>query len=510
MLELSIVRSDATRRAVIVAVVICLGFAVAVSVATGQTVVLAGALLVLGGFALGLRAWRWSIVGLLAFLPFSGIPSVLTYPHTEAAVLAKDLLFVLPAYLGFVLDRWRREWTFDGAPLLPIGLLAFLVLIEFVPQLFNPLVPLIGAKVWLMYIPLMFLGYYLVSGKAQLINLLRLMSLVAVVPAAVGIFEAVLLYTGHSATVYAFYGPAAAAVTQNFADLSYGNGLHLLRVPSTFSFVAQYFDFLSAMTVVGVAWWRLSSSRLALAVTILLLLASLTSGSRAAFVLTPLLLLLVAFLGGRRGGVGIVAFLFVVAFASALFVTSQSLGVFSYAADTGSAEFAQGFIAGIPAAVQHSPFGLGTGAATGASRYGLNGASVSTPDLTFSESYWVKAILELGIPGLLILVVLFGWVVGRGFQQRRLIDDSAIRAVAGAFIAFLVWVLIYMTKGYEIDFDPINVYFWLFAGIMFRLPNLAVVEGRATADTGRRETSGNWGQRPSIYAAHFEEDQPDA
>ena len=442
------------------------------------------------------------MVGLLVFLPFSGIPSILTYPHTEAAVLAKDFLFVIPAYLGFTLDRWRRGWTFPGAPLLPIVLFALLVIIDTVPQLSNPLVALIGVKVWLMYIPLMFLGYYLLDSKGQLVSLLRVMSLAAVVPAAVGIAEAAMLYTGHSATVYSLYGPAAAAVTQGFAGLSYGNGLYLLRVPSVFSFVTQYFVFLSSMVLVSFAWWRLSSSRLAAAITFLMLMASFTSGVRAAFVLTPLLLLMMAFLSGRQARISVVAFVFVIAAAGALFVTSQSLAVFSFAADTGSAEFTQGFINGIPTAAQQFPFGLGTGAATGAARYGVNGGSVSSfIDLTFSESEWVKAIDELGIPGLVILLFLFLWIFGRAFQQRKLIGDHAIRAVAGSFIAFLVWVSIYMTKGSVIDFDPINVYFWLFAGLLLKLPTLAVEHARSdarVAGTGLRRSLSRVGVEPEL------------
>jgi O-antigen ligase len=501
ILELPKIRSDAVRRPVAVAIVTCLGLGVAVSMALGLTIALAGALLALCGVAVGLRAWRWSIVGLLVFLPFSGIAIILTYPHTEVAVLAKDFLFVIPAYLGFVLNRWRKGWTFGGAPVLPIAMLAFLVLVDTVPQLSHPLVALIGAKVWLMYIPLMFLGYYLVDSGAQLLGLLRMISLVAVIPAAIGTVEAGLLYTGHTATVYALYGPAAAAVTQQFVDFSYGNGMHILRVPSIFSSAAQYFDFVSSMVVVSFAWWRLSSSSLALGIALLMLVASLTSGIRAAFVLTPLLLLLLAYFGGRQAHTGVVALVFVFAVASTLFVTSQSLAVFSFAADTGSAEFTQGFVSGIPMAAQHAPLGFGTGAATGASSsYGLNGATVTSPyDQSFSESGWVKAITELGIPGLVVLAFLFLWILGRAFQQRRLIDDPGIRAAAGSLIAFLIWVAIYMTKGPVLDLDPINVYFWLFAGLLFRLPTLAVEHARSdakVAGTGLRRSLTRVGVEP--------------
>ena len=44
-----------------------------------------------------------------------------------------------------------------------------------------------------------------------------------------------------------------------------------------------------------------------------------------------------------------------------------------------------------------------------------------------------------------------------------------------AVVAFLVWNLVYGIKGQYMDFDPINVYFWLFAGILMKLPALESV-----------------------------------
>ena len=52
--------------------------------------------------ALGLFNWRRSVYGLLMYLPFSGIPIIAAYPRTALATLAKDVLFVIPAYLGFL------------------------------------------------------------------------------------------------------------------------------------------------------------------------------------------------------------------------------------------------------------------------------------------------------------------------------------------------------------------------------------------------------------------------
>jgi len=44
--------------------------------------------------------------------------------------------------------------------------------------------------------------------------------------------------------------------------------------------------------------------------------------------------------------------------------------------------------------------------------------------------------------------------------------------VSAAILALMGWVLIYCLKAQYFDLDPINVYFWLFAGILMSLPRL--------------------------------------
>jgi len=452
-----------------------------VAIGRGYGLPVAALLAICAAVAIGLHNWRWSVYALLVYLPFSGIPSILAYPHTAVPVLAKDFLFVLPAYLGFaayVLGR-RSQVVFDGAPLGLFALLVLLVLGQALnPSLPNHLVGLIGVKIWLFYIPLYFLGYHLVEGRKDLFRLLGILSLAAIIPAAIGIVEAVFIYSGRAGQVYHYYGNAAAAVTQNFAELGYQGGGSLRRVPSTFTYGAQYYSFAASMVAISYAWWRGvlgRRSHVGAAVWLAMLAAVFLSGARAAFLLVPLLVvLIVLFDGGLRGLSSsrvlapIGGFLLAVALAggAGVSVARQTLG-------TAEQELQGIFVEGFSKALATTWTGLGTGIDSSGSRYAF-----SNPKLfqavggTWYESWYVKVVLELGIVGLVLVALLFASIIGRGLRDHAVLRDPRLKAISAAILAFLVWNLVGALKGQYLDFDPINVYVWLLAGVLAKIPAL--------------------------------------
>ncbi|MGA6947868.1 MAG: hypothetical protein WBZ00_08950, partial [Solirubrobacterales bacterium] len=127
---------------------------------------------------IGVRSWRLAVVLALVYLPIEGILWVALYPHTAPAALAKDFLFVIPAYIGFFYwcIKSKQNFVFPGFPLLAVVLLAGLVVAEiFNPLLDSLLVGLVGAKVWLFYIPMAFLGYHLIRNRSDLDRVLNVM-----------------------------------------------------------------------------------------------------------------------------------------------------------------------------------------------------------------------------------------------------------------------------------------------------------------------------------------------
>jgi hypothetical protein len=453
------------------------GVAIAYETASGKWLEVLGLVAVSAALAVGIYNWRVSVYGLLLYLPFSGLPSILTYPNTQGAVLLKDVFFVIPAYIGFALTARRRGWSYPGAPVMLIGALALLVLVQaFNPAVPNPLVALIGIKVWLLYIPLMFLGYHLVSSRPALTRLFGLMAIAAVTPAVIGVIEALLIYGGQSKFVYSFYGQSVSAVTQSFEQTFYVGGGTSVRVSGIFAFVTQYFALTASMVGITLAWRALSRRRYVGAVIwCLMLLASFTSGARGAFIMVPLLVLMTLVLQ-RRMATGVVASLTVVIvfLAAANIFGAQPTEVFRTASGLGMSEVQSGFVTGVQNALQITTTGLGTGTISNQSRYAFSNGYNPSSALAGSESWWVKVMLEFGLVGLAIVLALFGWMITTGWRAYLATRDPDLKVAAGALLAFFVWNLVYMTKGSYIDLDPINVYFWLFAGILVRIPQLAL------------------------------------
>ena len=354
----------------------------------------AAAIVVLGlATLIGVLSWRLAVVLALAYLPVQGLLWVALYPHTAPAALAKDFLFVIPAYIGFFYwcIKSKRNFVFPGFPLLAVVLLAGLVIAEiFNPLLDSLLVGLVGAKVWLFYIPMAFLGYQLVRSRSDLDRLLKIICLTAIIPAVVGIAEAILYYTGHSHFVYSLYGSAASAATQGFAAISVG-GAGFRRVPSTFSFVAQYYIFMTSMVAFGYAWWRRAataswSRRWRLAVWLLFLAAALTSGARGALPFVPLLLVAILLIDGRLGfsSIGLFAALAAGLVLMIALVGASATGTVSDLVTNARVQLHTVFITGLREASHHVLLGTGTGSDTNAARY-VSGSFSATGG--WQESY---------------------------------------------------------------------------------------------------------------------------
>ena len=49
---------------------------------------------------------------------------------------------------------------------------------------------------------------------------------------------------------------------------------------------------------------------------------------------------------------------------------------------------------------------------------------------------------------------------------------NGLHACSAALLAFLITMALNSFKGWLVDLDPINVYFWVFSGVLAKLPFL--------------------------------------
>lgn len=446
-----------------------------------------------------LKHWRWGIYGLIVYMPLSGLPGILLYSFIGSGLptLIKDFVFVIPAYLGFIL--WYRNnqnhvhLLFPGSrtTLILMALLAGLVLAQvFNPQLENFGVGLIGLKVWLFYLPLYFLGYHLIRSKAQLVRISQVLLALGMIPVLYGVIQALLIYTGNTDLAYALYREAAAGATQSFTRFGGAGGLGLIRVPSLFTFALQYSMLLLVLLALAYALWSGGDPKRShilwyAGVLAAVAVALITSGIRAVYVLLPSYFLLALLLDGRWNRIWkpllVLVGLIPASVGTLVWLMGSTL--------TGFIDFATGIVSlylepggesslikQFDYALRLTWWGMGTGMNTNQARYALGpDAWSSYVNIAFNagvESFPGKAILELGVPGLIVAVALFGWLLLSGYRRLRQVRDGSLRAFGIGLLSLLILVVAYLYKGTVLDYDPLNVYFWLFAGILMKLPEL--------------------------------------
>jgi hypothetical protein len=333
---------------------------------------------------------------------------------------------------------------------------------------------LIGLKVWLFYIPLCFLAFAYVASERDLVVLFRLLAALSFIPSAIGIGEVIVArFAGYREAMEAIYGGLAAPTTQGFRAFGLGEGV-LARYPSTFTFVSQYFGYTFAMLAPCYAVWRGDPAKrwrhVGASGFVLVTLASFLSGSRSAFVYVPLLVLVMFALdrglsgvirGIAYGGGALAVALAILGIRGYPLYEHMSGLVVGYAQDTAYDLLVQ--------AIVSYPLGAGTGTNTGAARY-----AVGDPEAFVGfENYYAKAAHELGVAGLLAVVGLLAALVVIGYRAHRGIEDSRLRPYSAGLLAFLIVTTVNSFKGWMVDLDPVNVYMWLFVGMLLKVRLLA-------------------------------------
>tara|TARA_R110000868_G_scaffold32036_8_gene116943 strand:+ start:7770 stop:9218 length:1449 start_codon:yes stop_codon:yes gene_type:complete len=440
-----------------------------------------------------LSKWQRGMYMLIVYVPFASGIALMLRPNPFGS-LFKDFLFVLPMYAVFLLLH-MRDFRHARIPspltLMFVAFGALALLQMFNPSVISVIVGAVGIKVWLLYIPLAYLASIMIQRAEDLIVLLRTATAVALIPCSVGILQFVMSSTvGYEETMTMFYGRNAAAATQNFA--AFNMGAVFFRIPSTFSFVTQYSGY--ALMMLAITYmhqsvephlgWRLFAKIM----MFLVFIACLLSGARANFVFAPALLFVILFLDAKLTRMAI--WLLVGPFVMVTTLQTAGLDLFTIADTTSGLVTTYGSDLVIPDLINslvNYPLGKGVGTNTGAARNLMSAAEIAARPHPI-EGFYAKAIIELGIPGLIVLLGMMGSIIVYAIGIHRTTREPMKRSCTAAITGFIIVLAVHSFKGWQIDLDPVNVWYWILVGVLFRLPDLrfdTVVEARRQAEAAK-------------------------
>ncbi|BAB76141.1 hormogonium polysaccharide biosynthesis protein HpsL [Anabaena sp. FACHB-709] len=454
--------------------------------------------LVLGIIIMSL-CYKYPRMGLIAFLIYVPAGGTITYYIGNSPILqlAKDA-FYFPALIAIWQACRKQKLPLIVPPAIrtPLFILLGVCLLtlvfvnggqQFSPPDLGPFkqasneIPLgmgiLGLKVLLGYLPLMGCVYYLMKDKKDFLFISRLQVSLILICGVLGIFQYLLLLTGicegtRYAEGNALFRATLEARCYIGGSLVYSPSQGMIRLPGTFVAPWQWAWFLISSTFLAFATgfsdpsiiWRFIS----LGSMATVFINAVVSGQRIALVLVPVCFIILLLLTGQIGnlkrfipiGAGLAALL-AIAMASNPAVVEERVNSL---ASRWEASPPQEFI------VQQfedtlrstgNPLGNGLGRATNSAR--------TLGSTRLIETYYPKLLYEVGFAGTFSFLALVTTITIAGHKAYRSIKDRNLRTYAAAMWVFILFIS-YNTYYYPLDVDPVAVYYWFFAGILFKLP----------------------------------------
>lgn len=446
-------------------------------------------------------SYKYPRQALYAFIVYVPIGGTITYYLGNSPILqlAKDAFYV-PALIG-LWQTCRKQ----GLPIiipqgikipLYIVLGCSLLTLLFVNggQQFNPPsvgllekaekeIPLgmgiLGLKVFLGYVPLIGCAYYLIRDKRDFLFLSRLQIALTLICCVLGLIQYLLLITGVCHGTRGLEGNALF-VTSLDARCYFGGALlyspeeGVVRLPGTFVAPWQWAWFLISSTFFTFATgftdpsliWRV----VGLGSLVTVFINAVISGQRIALALVPTCFVILLLLTGQIGnlkrfipiGVGLALILGIAMVTNPVLVQERTESFTS----RWDASPPQDFI--IQQFAENwknvdGPLGSGLGRATNSAR--------AMGQTKLVETYYPKVLFEVGILGVLAFLGLVTSLTIMGFKTYRSIKNRNFRSYGAALWVFILFIS-YNTYYYPLDVDPVAVYYWFFAGVLFKLPEL--------------------------------------
>lgn len=470
--------------------------------------------------ALSYKYPRQALFAFLIYVPFAG---TITYYIGNSPILqlAKDS-FYIPALIGLwqMCRKQRLPFIIPQAIKIPLFILLGICLLTLVfvngVQQFNPSltqllddtateipigVGILGLKVLLGYVPLIACAYYLIRNKEDFLFLSRLQIVLILVCCALGLIQYLLLSKGIcQGTRYlegaALFKASIEARCYFGGSLVYSPDQGIIRLPGTFVAPWQwawflissiFFAFASGFSDPSRIWRVLSLSSMA-AVAI----NAVVSGQRAALVLVPASFVALLLLTGQIRNLkrflpialGLAMILGIAIINNPAILEERTASLNERWEASPPLEFISEQFGDVWKNLQ--PLGHGLGRATNSAR------ALGTTKLV--ETYYPKILYEIGPLGLLGFLILVTTLTIVCFKTYRSIKNPNYRSYAAALWVFILFIS-YNTYYYPLDVDPVAVYYWFFAGVLLKLPEIDKQEKLQQAQEKRKEGKKSRGGR---------------
>ncbi|QDL07193.1 hypothetical protein DP113_04020 [Brasilonema octagenarum UFV-E1] len=469
--------------------------------------------------ALSYKYPRQALFAFLIYVPFAG---TITYYLGNSPILqlAKDS-FYIPALIGLwqMCRKQRLPLIVPQAIKTPLFILLGICLLTLVfvngAQQLNPSltqllndttteipigVGILGLKVLLGYVPLIGCAYYLIRNQRDFLFLSRLQIVLILACCAMGLIQYVLLSKGICQGTRFLEGAAqfkASIEARCYfgGSLIYSPDQGIIRLPGTFVAPWQwgwflissiFFAFASGFSDPSRIWRILSLSSMAA-----VMINAIVSGQRIALALVPLCFVVLLLLTGQIRnlkrflpiGVGLAMILGFAIVRNPEIFQERTASLNERWEASPPLEFITQQFANVWRNLE--PLGHGLGRATNSAR--VLGST------RLIETYYPKIIYEIGPLGLLGFLALVTTLTIVCFQTYRSIRNPNLRSYAAALWVFILFIS-YNTYYYPLDVDPIAVYYWFFAGVLLKLPEIDKQERLQQAQVKKKQGKKNRGK----------------
>lgn len=464
--------------------------------------------------ALSFKYPRHALWAFLIYLPFGGTITY-TIGNSPLLQLAKDGFYV-PALFGVLqyCQRERQPVFVNKSLKIPLGILTVLSLMTLIfangaEQLSGsdsgqPLaMGILGLKVFLGYIPLIVCAYYLLRNRQDLLFLMRLNVVLILTCCGLAFVQYLFLKTGRCAGTQFESGQdlfRASLEARCFVggSLLYSPQHGQIRLPGTFVAPWQWGWYLISSAFLAFApafndpkpLWR----ALGLVSLAFVFVMAVLSGQRVALALVPTVFVLLLILTGQ------------VAQLKRFIPTAVGLSLVLGIAALRDPEVLQQRIESFQGRWEASPphkfiedqfiwvigshfkwFGNGLGKATNSAR--------TFGETRLIETYYPKVMYEVGPLGTMAFLFLVTTLTYVTFKLYRSLRDKTLRNYGASLWVFILFIS-YNTYYYPLDVDPVAVYYWFFAGVILKLPDIERQERRAALEAQEPESSQTKRRKP--------------